>query len=295
MIVSLNALYFECKSGRLNLCFEMTAPAERDYVLGTHDEEIVRLGVQHRVWRPVVLDCWRREGITVGSRVVDVGAGPGYATLDLAEIVGQTGRVVGFERSTKFVSAARAAVKMRGCTNIEVQEADLMTDELPEGEFDFSWCRWVTAFVSSPENLVRKISRALRKGGTAIFHEYGAYDTWRFVPPRPSHEKFRGEVIEAWKASGGDPDVGLLVPRLLEASGFGIPEVRPHVFPIRPNDYMWQWPATFVDSSLDRFVDLGRIGQGFADGVKAEFRQATGDPSSLMLTPLVLEITAKKI
>src|SRR6266581_9426461 len=60
---------------------------DRDYVLGTHDEELARLGLQHRVWLPVVLDCWHRAGVTVGKRVLDVGAGPGYATVDLAEIV----------------------------------------------------------------------------------------------------------------------------------------------------------------------------------------------------------------
>jgi ubiquinone/menaquinone biosynthesis C-methylase UbiE len=62
--------------------------SEKDYVLGTHDEELIRLGLQHRVWRPMVLDCWQRAGITVGKRVLDLGAGPGYAALDLAEIVG---------------------------------------------------------------------------------------------------------------------------------------------------------------------------------------------------------------
>ncbi len=63
---------------------------DRDYVLGTHEKELARLGLQHRVWRPVVLDCWQKAGITVGKRVLDVGAGPGYATVDLAEIVGPT-------------------------------------------------------------------------------------------------------------------------------------------------------------------------------------------------------------
>ena len=48
----------------------MTQPADQDYVLGTHDEEIARLGLQHRVWRPTVRDCWRRAGITLGSRVL---------------------------------------------------------------------------------------------------------------------------------------------------------------------------------------------------------------------------------
>ena len=60
--------------------------ADRDYILGTHVEEISRLGVQHDVWRPVVLDCWKRAGITTGKCVLDIGAGPGYAAIDLANI-----------------------------------------------------------------------------------------------------------------------------------------------------------------------------------------------------------------
>ena len=75
-------------------------PTDRDYVLGTHDEELARLGLQHHVWRPVVLDCWQRAGLTVAKRVLDVGAGPGYATVDLAEIVRPTGEVVAVRRHT---------------------------------------------------------------------------------------------------------------------------------------------------------------------------------------------------
>ncbi len=40
---------------------------EKDYILGTHDDEIVRLGLQHRVWRPRALDAWRRAGFTTGQ------------------------------------------------------------------------------------------------------------------------------------------------------------------------------------------------------------------------------------
>jgi protein-L-isoaspartate O-methyltransferase len=112
---------------------------ERDYVLGTHDEELARLGLQHRVWRPVVSDCWKKAGITAGSRVLDVGAGPGYATVDLAEIVGPAGKVVALERSTKFVRAMEEAVRARSLTNVRIHELDLMTDDLPKGDYDFSW------------------------------------------------------------------------------------------------------------------------------------------------------------
>src|SRR5438128_6442226 len=133
-------------------------PSDRDYVLGTHDEELARLGLQHRVWRPVVLDCWQRAGITVGKRVLDVGAGPGYATVDLAEIVGPTGEVVALERSSNFVHALSESVRTRSLTNVRVRELDLMTDDLPNGQFDFSWCRWVIAFVADPGVVINKLA-----------------------------------------------------------------------------------------------------------------------------------------
>src|SRR3954463_9710581 len=50
---------------------------DADYVLGTHDEEIERLGLQHRVWRPRVLAGWQRAGFTSGMTIADVGCGPG--------------------------------------------------------------------------------------------------------------------------------------------------------------------------------------------------------------------------
>src|SRR5438128_5052462 len=146
----------------------MSQTAERDYVLGTHDEEIASLGLQHRVWRSVVLDCWEKAGITIGSRVLDVGAGPGYATVDLAEIVGPTGEVVAIERSNKFVRSMEKACRARSLTNVRIHEVDLMTDDLPAGHYDFSWCRWVLSFVSDPARSIKKIGRVLRTGGFAL-------------------------------------------------------------------------------------------------------------------------------
>src|SRR5438552_12423664 len=54
----------------------MQSETERDYILGTHDDEVIRIGLQHRVWRPVVLDLWQGAGITVGNRMHAIGDGP---------------------------------------------------------------------------------------------------------------------------------------------------------------------------------------------------------------------------
>jgi SAM-dependent methyltransferase len=267
---------------------------ERDYVLGTHDEELARLGLQHRVWRPVVLECWKKAGITEGSRVLDVGAGPGYATVDLAEIVGPTGEVVALERSNKFVHAIEEAVRARALANVKVHELDLMTDDLPKGDYDFSWCRWVLCFVSDPALVIKKIASITRKSGVAIFHEYGHYTTWRFVPRRPSLEEFRKHVIETWHASGGEPDTGPQLPLLLTENGFVVRSATPHIFCLRPSDEMWQWPAQFIEVYLPRLQEMDRIDQSFADKVRADLADAEASPNSLMLTPLVLEIIAEK-
>jgi len=268
---------------------------DRDYVLGTHDEELARLGLQHRVWLPVVLDCWHRAGVTVGKRVLDVGAGPGYATVDLAEIVGPTGEVIALERSQNFVRAMEEACRARSLTNVKIHEIDLMTDDLPAVDYDFAWCRWVVSFVNDPALLIRKLARVMPKRSLSIFHEYGHYETWRFLPRLPMQERFREHVIATWRESGGEPDGAARLSELLADNGFAIRSARPHVFCLRPRDYMWQWPATFIEIYLPRLIQIGRIDQSFADQVRAALANAEKNPNALMITPLVLEIIAEKL
>ena len=269
----------------------MSQSKERDYVLGTHDEELERLGVQHRAWRPVVLECWANAGIKTGSRVLDVGAGPGYATVDLAEIVGPSGNVVAVERSTNFVNAIKRAT----LSNVEAHELDLMNNDLPAGPFDFVWCRWVLCFVSDPELLVKKIAAVTHHGGRAIFHEYGHYATWKFFPPRASLEQFRTHVIATWRQAGGDPDTGLQLPAWLAKNGFVVRSAIPRIFCLQPSDYMWQWPSQFIQIHLLRLLELGRIDATFADRVRDDLAAAEKEEPSFMLTPLVLEIVAEKV
>src|SRR5215467_6978117 len=244
--------------------------AERDYVLGTHEQELARLGLQHRVWRPIALDSWQRAGVTVGKRVLDVGAGPGYAAIDLAEIVGPSGEVVALERSRNFINAFRQMIRTRSLANVRVHEVDLMVDDLPARHYDFAWCRWVVSFVNDPLLLIQKLGRVMPKGSLSIFHEYGHYETWRFFPRLPMQERFREHVIATWRESGGEPDGAIRLPELLSDNGFAIRLARPHVFCLRPNDYMWQWPATFIEIYLPRLIQLGRIDQNFADKVHAD-------------------------
>ena len=269
-------------------------PAEKTYFLGTHDEEIERLGLQHRVWRPTVLECWRRAGIGHGSKVIDVGVGPGYAAADLAEIVGPAGRVVAVERSARFVEAGRAMLASHGHAHVEYHELDLMTDPLPAGGMDASWCRWVACFVASPALLLDKIAAVVRPGGVAIFHEYIQYDSLRITTAGPRMREFVRQVEQGWREAGGEPNIAPAVVRLLQERGFSIRDAIPRVFCARPGDALWQWPATFIDIHLRHQLEQGRIEASWAEAVRAELAAAEQQAASLLITPMVLEIVAEK-
>lgn len=270
----------------------MPAKSERDYLLGTHDHELARLGIQHEVWRPTVLDCWKHAGISEGSRVLDVGAGPGFASLDLAELVGPGGEVVAVERSGRFVQTAREMCGRRGFRHVQVHELDLMTDVLPARDMDAAWCRWVACFVSSPRRLVESIAAALKPGGVAVFHEYVDYASWRMAPPRPAFAEFVKEVMASWRETGGEPDIAPELIGHLGAAGFVIQEAVPRVFSVRPSDEFWRWPSSFMEVYSGRLLELGRVDRGWVQKVREQFRAAEVDPRTLMITPMVLEIVA---
>src|SRR3954466_5832127 len=267
---------------------------ETDYVLGTHDEEVARLGLQHRVWRPVASDCWRRAGVTIGSRVLDVGAGPGYATVDLGEIVGSGGEVLAVERSARFLEVNRQRCAALGLTQVHFREADLMEEQIGALNFDFAWCRWVASFVSSPAKLVANIAGALRSGGVAMFHEYSHYETFQFAPRRPALEEFSEKVMTSWKAAGGEPNVAVRFPELLHDAGLEIVEAHPRVVTISPASYVWQWPASFIEINLPRLRELGHATDEWTDSVRREFKEAEADPRTLFTTPLFLEVIARR-
>jgi SAM-dependent methyltransferase len=271
------------------------ARKDRDYLLGTHDDEIARLGLQHRVWRPRVLDAYRRAGITSGSTVVDAGAGPGWATLDLAEIVGPKGRVHALERSERFLDHLTATARERRLDNIETANLDLVTDALPVTGADAFWIRWVLAFVSDPAAVLQKLAGTLKPGGVAVIHEYLDYGTWSMAPSSPAQEEFRDFVVQDWRASGGEPDIARSFPTLLPQVGLRVRELRPIVDVIRPDNYVWEWPASFIDIYPDHLVAAGKKDQAWADRVHREFTAAEANPNTVMVTPMVLEVIAEKI
>ena len=263
-----------------------------DYVLGTQAEEVERLGLQHLVWRARMLAGWARAGIEPGATVIDVGAGPGWASADLAEMVGPEGRVVALERSPDFLAALEARTARLGHLNVEARAHDVAKEPFGEEIADAAWCRWVLSFVAAPERTVGHIGRAMKPGGVAVFHEYADYDAWRTMPPDPDLERFRTLVVQSWRDAGGEPDAALFLPRWLEAAGLELVALRPLIEIVGPEDFTWRWPAAFIAVNARRLAGLGYCGADEAERLAGALDRLPA--GTRMITPLVAEVIARK-
>jgi SAM-dependent methyltransferase len=265
---------------------------EQDYVLGTHDEELSRLGLQHRAWRPSTSAVWHKAGIGPGQTVLDVGCGPGFATLDLAELVGSSGRIIAIDKSEKFINELDRMRRSRGLKNIVSHLVDLDAGNLPGSTADAAWCRWVFAFLRQPREVLSRLAESVRPGGVIVIHEYFDYATWRGGPRSPELEEFVSCVMASWRDNGGEPDIALSLPRWLEELGFEIRTLQPIVDIVRPGDLKWAWVRSFLEIGRQRLVDLGYMSASRAVAIWQAFTKIESTPGIRMITPGVLEIIA---
>ncbi|GJM19423.1 MAG: hypothetical protein DHS20C14_16360 [Phycisphaeraceae bacterium] len=275
----------------------MTNPT--DYLLGTDDVELTRLGVQHRLWAASAAKGWERARVRPGSRVLDIGSGPGYAAMDLAELVGPRGRVLGVEGSPAFTDEFNTNAAQRGfahATAINGDVHDLRAHAADEaGTFDAAWARWVLCFVEDAAKVVREAFACLAPGGRLVVQDYFGYEeSIKLAPRSPAFERGIAGISASWRATGSNLDIMGDMPAMMRAAGFGSVEVRVIQRIARPHEQMWAWPDIFWPSFIPRVVEAGFLTQLQADAFMDAWRAASENPDAFILLPPVFEAIAVK-
>ncbi len=111
-------------------------------------------------------------GVAEGSRVLDVAAGAGDQTLDLARRVGPSGAVVATDLSPAIVALARERMRRGGLAQVECRVADGEDLQVEPASFDAAVCRLGLMLFPDPLQGLREMRRALRPGGgvcTVVF------------------------------------------------------------------------------------------------------------------------------
>lgn len=106
-----------------------------------------------------------------GCQVLDVGCGIGYFTLELARLVGPTGRVTAADLQPQMLSGVHRRAERAGLLDrIELHQATF--DQIgASGPFDFALAFWMVHEVSQPEAFLGEIYAALRPGGQLLIVE----------------------------------------------------------------------------------------------------------------------------
>ncbi|MBI5865536.1 MAG: methyltransferase domain-containing protein [Planctomycetes bacterium] len=272
---------------------------EKDYILGTHDAELERLGLQHSIWREQAHALWRRAGFRPGQTILDAGCGPGFASLDLARLLGPESRIIAVDESQRFISHLRAQQKAQAVENVDAFVADVrQLREMPGGvspeSVDGAYVRWVLCWVDDPEAVVAGIARLLRPGGVIAVQDYFNYLSITLAPRGPALERVVQAVGASQRASGGDPDLCGRVPGWLIKHGLEVREIRPILRVARPGDPLWQWPDTFFRNYVPRLVQRGFLKPAEQAAFEVEWEQRSRDPASFFVTPPVFDIVGVK-
>lgn len=99
-----------------------------------------------------------------GMRVLDVGAGPGSITLDVAELVAP-GEVIGIDIEPLQVERARALAVERGVFNARFEVGDAYALPFSDASFDGLYANAVLTHLRDPLAALKEFRRLLRPGG----------------------------------------------------------------------------------------------------------------------------------
>ena len=106
----------------------------------------------------------RRFPPLAGGRVVDIGCGFGDSALQLAELVGPSGSVLGVDISPRFIDLARTESTM---PNVRFEVMDVQAAPF-EDTFDYAFSRFGTMFFASPVAAMRNVRAALEPSGRLV-------------------------------------------------------------------------------------------------------------------------------
>jgi ubiquinone/menaquinone biosynthesis C-methylase UbiE len=168
-----------------------------------------------------------RLKLKAGSVVLDVGCGTGASALPAAEVVGETGKVIGVDLAENQLKRARIKAAQRQLQNVEFRVGDMTNLGFPDGHFDAVVSVFSVFFVPDMEGLVRELWRMVKPGGKLAITTWGeryfapVYAIWR--------EAIQAERPDLYTAFNPWDRISLpeQVSQLLSASGVPNAEIVP--------------------------------------------------------------------
>lgn len=156
-------------------------------------------------------------GLVAGASCLDVGCRDGQVAIDMARLVGTTGRVVGVDADDAALDIARRGARDAG-VDVDFVHADPGRDDLPSADVDLVFARLLLSHLVEPMVVVRAMASAVRPGGAVAVEDL--FTPTLRAEPRVAALEDLAEVYSATvRFHGGDPTIGPRLGAHLGAAG----------------------------------------------------------------------------
>ena len=234
------------------------------------------------VWRDGQNALLEPAGIESGHVVLDVGAGPGFFALALADKVGASGVVHGVDINRTFVDDANERAK--GRANVSFHAVTDHRLPFDDATFDRVVCKNVLEYVPDLAASLAEVQRVLKSGGRAHVID----SDWGFVVVEPWGPEVVAEFFEAAAPAFREPYVGRRVPGALIDAGFARPSVAVQTFTDQ------QGQGLNVLTNMASYIEtFGSMPSERVERLLADARQAVDTGKYLFCLPQFL-ITGEK-
>lgn len=207
-----------------------------------------------------------------GEHVLDVGTGPGLLARDMAQVVGEGGRVCGIDSAVAMVDLARA--RCGDLPQIEIAGGDAQELAFHDARFDAAVCTQVLLYVSDVPVALAEMLRVLKPAGRVVIVE----TDWRGLVVNSAYPETTGRLVESWDAACASPRLPPVLSPLLTAAGFQGVTVEP--FPILLTDFIpYNYAYSMSYSLADYAVKQDRISEREARAWLEDLHEKQGDGS----------------
>lgn len=139
-------------------------------------DELLRKGAA-----PVTERMLELSGIVSGSRMLDIASGTGEPAISAAQIVGESGKVIGIDLVDEMLAVAREKTAKTNLNNIEFHCIDAETLDYTAASFDAVTIRWGLMFMPEPQACLAAAYKALKQNGRISLACWAAPDKNPFV------------------------------------------------------------------------------------------------------------------
>jgi len=215
----------------------------------------------------------RRDGyamlrVAPGSSVLDVGCGAGEVCVELAGVVGSTGRVAGIDASEAMIAAARHAAEGARCA-IDLRVASIYALPFPDAAFDAARCERVFQHLEDPEAGLAEMIRIVRPGGRLMVADpdHGQHG---LALDDPTHQRIYAASLRALLGMIVNPHSGTRLRAMFARAGLAEIEQQVRPIQIAYADYL---RALFLPQRLAAAVLTGEITREEADSFVAALEE----------------------